>query len=143
MEVEQNWLSRFMRNYGIRPYSFRGNLRHPIQTMRYQWYCFYFGVGNIIRFWRAVWHFDTCDYSGLMDLMRVATKTMAIHHRNHGHCVGSDRTAHQLRVVSELCKRLRDDDYAELAGHSRYEQMSEGGTASMGQTSWDTWQTGR
>lgn len=111
----RSWFVRFIRDHGIRPYSLWGNFRHPIETIRFQWYCFYYGICNIVRFWRVVWRFDTCDYTGLLELMQAATKQMAIDHRDHGHLVNSERTAHQLFIVSELCRRLAADDYFDLA----------------------------
>lgn len=121
------WFGRFIHDYGIQPYNFWGNFHHPWLTLRYQYLCFIYGVRNFWRFRRAVWNFDTCDYSGLLALMREATKRMSEHHRDHGHCINADRTAKQLFIVSALCGRLGGDTgtYEELAGYARYDTMNE------------------
>lgn len=85
----------------------------------YQAHIWGFGMRlrNIRLFADAVWHFDTCDYAPLLRLIHVATKEMARLYKEHGMVVGSERTARQLTVVAELCRRLEADDHFTQAGY--------------------------
>jgi hypothetical protein len=44
--------------------------------------------------------------------METATKDMHNCHKNHGHLMKSEQTAKELLIVSEICKRLREDEYS-------------------------------
>jgi len=94
--------------------------------MRWRLWCLYVGLRNCWRFRSVVWHFDTCDYAPLMDMLSTAARLMATHHQKHGKVTSSERSAKQLLIVSELCRRLEADDYPELAGyeHAAYPQWS-------------------
>jgi hypothetical protein len=80
-------------------------------------WCFWTRVRFLRLFAYSIWHFDTCDYAPLLRIIHVATKEMARLYREHPLVVGAEKTAKQLTVVSELCKRLEADDYFENAGH--------------------------
>lgn len=86
---------------------------------------FWFRVRCVIMFADAVWHWDSCDYSPTVRLMEIAFRRMMILHRDHGCLLKATRTAKQLLIVSELCKRIQEDNYADLAGHANYDSMSE------------------
>lgn len=68
---------------------------------------------NMWLFRKAMWHYKSYDYSGLLYLMETATKDMHECHRDHGHLMRSEETAKELLVVSTLCKRLREDNYTD------------------------------
>lgn len=72
---------------------------------------------NIRIFWRAVLDFNTCDYSGLLQLMEISLRAMRDLHRDHGVTVGRERTARQLTVAAELCRRLNEDRHFQNAGY--------------------------
>lgn len=69
-----------------------------------------------VFFW-SVWYFDTCDYSGLLRLLQTAAHQMRVHHEKHGMVTSSPRSAKQIMIVENLCKRLYRDDYFENAGY--------------------------
>lgn len=124
-EAEYGWFRRFIHNHGIPPHNFYGNFKHPLGTVRYQWLCFRYGIRNLFWFGRAVWNFDTCDYVHMLELVRISALKMAEYHEKHGVTVGRERTAHQLRMVAELSRRIIVDNYSDLAGHARYNQMTD------------------
>lgn len=68
---------------------------------------------NIWIFRKALWAYRSWDYSGLLNLMETATKDMSNAHENHGHFVRSKDTAKELRVLSHILKRVREDNYTE------------------------------
>lgn len=43
--------------------------------------------------------------------METAARDMSDCHKNHGHLMKSDQTAHELKVWTELLKRIREDDF--------------------------------
>jgi hypothetical protein len=45
-------------------------------------------------------------------LIETATKDMHNCHKNHGHLMKAEQTAKELLIVSEICKRLREDEYS-------------------------------
>lgn len=83
------------------------------------WYDLYYGVRNFWLFGQAVWHFRDWDYVGLLNFIRISTRQMAICHRDRGITVSAPKTARKLTIVSELSKRLRDEDYFVNAGYER------------------------
>ena len=82
------------------------------EKIRWQHLTMRLGFKNLWRFRSAVWHFDTCDWAPMMRLMHVGFREMAIHHRDHSHTMGGPKRARQLMIVSELCRRLDDDEYS-------------------------------
>lgn len=82
---------------------------------------YYYDLKNGIHaYWvfrKTVWHFRSWDFSGLLKLMETATSEMYCCHRDYAHYVGAERTAKQLLIVRELCKRLREDKYFKKAGY--------------------------
>lgn len=79
------------------------------------------GLSNIPLFFEAVWHFRSWDSDGLLEIIQVATKEMSRCHKEFGHCMNSEKTAKQLIAASELCRRLREDNYFENAGYRQGE----------------------
>ena len=55
------------------------------------------------------------DYTGLLDVMEHQLKRMEHDFRFHGHCVGSDRSADEMRLARLLVERLRKEDYVSNA----------------------------
>jgi hypothetical protein len=98
------WLG-FKRRY---IYPFRWFYQSHIQGLRFRFRC-------IRIFASAVWHWDSCDYAPTLKLMEIAFKEISRLHSENGHLVSSDKTAKQTLIVSELCRRLHDDDYHDLA----------------------------
>jgi hypothetical protein len=88
-------------------------------------WCFVFRLRCVRLFASAVWHWDSCDYAPTLELMRIGFREMSRLHREHGHRTDSARIARKTLIVSELCRRLADDDYEMLAGHAHYERMNE------------------
>lgn len=68
------------------------------------------GLKNLWKFRKVVWHFSDGDYSSLLKVMQVASKELS----NHigGHNIGSraKKSARELVIVSELCRRLATED---------------------------------
>lgn len=91
------------------PRTFLKNLSHWYWDIRT-------GVRNLWIFFEAVWWFRSFDCTGLLGLMEVAAKRMAVCQQN-GYHVGKDKYARQLRVLAELCRRLRKDDYGDMHGY--------------------------
>lgn len=58
-------------------------------------------------------------------MMELCFRGISELHRDHGHVVDSDKVARETLIVAELCRRLHTDDYAELAGYDRYDEMNE------------------
>src|ERR1041385_7921722 len=58
---------------------------------------------------------SACDYAPTLKMMEIAFREIARLHSEHPHLVSSQKTARQTLIVSELCRRLHDDDYHELA----------------------------
>jgi hypothetical protein len=86
---------------------------------------FGFRLRCVRLFAAAVWHWDTCDYAPTLHMMEIAFREISRLHRENGITSDSRKVARRTLVVSELCRRLHDDDYAELAGHARYDRMSD------------------
>lgn len=70
-------------------------------------------IRSVWLFRKALWNYRSWDYTGLLYLMETATKDMSECHKNHGHLVRSEQTAKELRVLSNLIKRVREDNYTE------------------------------
>jgi hypothetical protein len=88
-------------------------------------WCLGFRLHCVRIFASAVWHFDTCDYAPTLRLMQIGFREMSRLHKEHGHVTDSHRIARRTLIVSELCRRLEEDNYETLAGYARYEQMNE------------------
>lgn len=54
--------------------------------------------------------FAPWDYEPMLRLMQKASREMSKHMKEHAIVKGSEKTARQLLVFSELCRRLADDD---------------------------------
>lgn len=59
----------------------------------------------------VLWRDRDWDYSRLLAMMERKLRRMSDHLAKHGHTVGSDRHAKQLKIAAELCKRIRLDAY--------------------------------
>lgn len=70
-------------------------------------------IRNFLVFRKVLWNYRRWDYSGLLEFMEVATKDMSECHKDHGHLVRSEETAKELKVMSLLLKRIREDKYYE------------------------------
>lgn len=66
---------------------------------------------NVIVFRKVLWRYRSWDYYGMLGFMETSAKDMAKCHENHGHLVGSENTAKELRVFAEYMKRIRESDY--------------------------------
>jgi hypothetical protein len=66
---------------------------------------------NLWTFKRALYEYASWDYSGTLRLMETAFKDMSESHKNHSQHLCQDRKVRELIILSELCKRLREDDY--------------------------------
>ena len=68
-------------------------------------------IRNIFVFRKALWNYRSFDYSGMMMFMEESAKDMAECHENYGNLVRSKQTAKELRILSEIFKRINDDEY--------------------------------
>src|SRR5687768_6481471 len=59
----------------------------------------------------AVWHWDSCDYAPTLRLMEIAFREMSRLHTENGITMDAHKVARKTLIVSELCRRLHDDDY--------------------------------
>lgn len=67
---------------------------------------------NLWLFRKCLWNYQSWDYSGLLMFMETASRDMHECHKNHGHLMRSDKTAKELLIFSNLCKRIREDEYS-------------------------------
>ena len=51
------------------------------------------------------------NYSCLLQAMEDWLENASKQHSKHGHLVGSDKTAKQMKVAAALIKRIREDEY--------------------------------
>ncbi len=51
------------------------------------------------------------DYSSLLTLMEVWLRNSSHKHKTKGNLLRSDKTAKEMRIASELIKRIKDDEY--------------------------------
>lgn len=72
-------------------------------------------IRNCIMFASAIWHWDWIDSGCTLKLMEIAFRHMSKMQAEHGHLVSSDKTSKQTLIVAELCRRLEQDDYFDLA----------------------------
>lgn len=86
-------------------------------NLRWAWWSFWFGCRNVRIFWSAVWHFNTCDYTSLLELIERAARQMRALHTEHPITADAGKVAKRLTVVAELCRRLREDNYFVNAGY--------------------------
>ena len=107
------WL-KFKRRY---IYPFRWFYQSHIWGLRFR-------LSNVRRFASVVWHWDTCDWSPTVRMMEIAFKGISDLHRTNGIVMDSEKIARQTLIVSELCRRLQSDDYAEIAGWHRIDEMN-------------------
>lgn len=83
---------------------------------------------NLYIFHKALWHYRSYDYSGLLLLMETATKDMSHTHKHYGIAIKSKQTAKELLIVSTLLKRLREDKYMDqVQGWKQVEDEPFGG----------------
>jgi hypothetical protein len=82
-----------------------------IRTLPNWWYHFQCGVRNLWAYRRIIWGQREWDYSSLLELMEFKMRRMGTGIRDADIHVGSQRTAKQLLVCAELCRRIRMDEY--------------------------------
>lgn len=71
----------------------------------------YYGIRNLIRYFRIIWNDRDWDYCYIYQLLNKKFTYMATLHENDGHLVRSSRTAKELRIAAYLAKRLADGNY--------------------------------
>ena len=86
---------------------------------------FWFRLRCVRLFASAVWHWDSCDYSPTLEMMNIAFREISRLHREHGQVVDSPRVARHTLIVAELCRRLGEGSYYDLAGYARFDQMTD------------------
>ena len=82
-------------------------IANPIKSVYYN---IKYGIKNLIRFRKVIWNFRPWDQSYLLNIMEETFTQMAEGH-DKGHLVKAPRSARELRVAANLCKRLSADDY--------------------------------
>ena len=87
-----------------------------LPNLRGWYYDIYYGISNLRTFFEAVWWFRAWDWDGLAGLIETSAREMRKSHLP-GHLLRAPRTAKQLLIVAELCKRLRENVYFEQAGY--------------------------
>jgi hypothetical protein len=81
---------------------------HPARRVVY-------GVRNLFAYLPIIWHDRDWDYSCMLDLWEFKFKRMAHLFEHYGHHVGDKEQARNLRMCAQLCARIRDDEYADIA----------------------------
>lgn len=69
-----------------------------------------------------LWNDRDWDFYYLLAFMERKLRRMADEAKNHGYHVGSDRNARRMLIASELCRRIKEDDY-EAAGMARLTEI--------------------
>lgn len=100
-----------------------GQSWHEVKyDLRAQWdeltsplWSFVHGLRNLRAYFPIIWNDADFDQCYLLELMEFKLGRMAKLHQNTGHLQRCLTTAKQLRVASELCRRVRVDEYCELA----------------------------
>lgn len=75
---------------------------------------------NVLRYLPVIWHDSEADYDGLLEFMEVKLRSMR-EWQKPGLTLGSvnaPKHYRQLTICSELCRRLREDDYYRNAGYA-------------------------
>lgn len=80
-----------------------------------------YGLFNFYLLGPVIWSFRTWDYAYFLNVMITMLEQMERHHRDYGACVDHHRTAKQIRTAKILCQRIRNGNYATLAGYDRYQ----------------------
>lgn len=71
------------------------------------------GVRNLIRYAPIIWFDRDWDDHYLLEILQFKFKNMAKAIGDNGHLVGREEYGRQLRVCSELCRRINEDEYLE------------------------------
>lgn len=69
-----------------------------------------------------LWNDRDWDFSYLLAFMERKLRRMADEARDHGYHTSSDRNARRMLIASELCRRIREDDY-ESAGMAQLTEL--------------------
>lgn len=117
-------MSRYHRRqfFGELWYSIRHPHRRDWFELRYAALCVWSDITypfkQPIWFLRTLWAYRDIlwndrdwDYTKLLLMMERKLRRMSGHIGKYGHHVGSERTARQLLIASELCRRIRADEY--------------------------------
>ena len=75
------------------------------------WYSWKHGITNLIKWAPTIWDDRDWDYDFFYMLMLKKLEFMENFYRNHGHCVGNEDVANQIKECCELIKILLEDDY--------------------------------
>ncbi len=75
------------------------------------------GIENVIRWVPLIWKDRDWDEYFLLRVMQFKLRKMGECFRDYGHLVHSDRYSRQCLVASELCRRLREDEYGDPKLH--------------------------
>lgn len=73
------------------------------------------GLRNIPLFFEAVWWFRAWDWTGMVELLEISAREMR-DVQTTGRHTGSERSAKQLMVIQNLCRRLREENYFDMHG---------------------------
>ena len=80
-----------------------------------RWSNFIYGLKNLIRWLPYIWEDRDWDWIYLARLMRFKIVEMACHFDEYGHHVDSDKCAKQMRICSELLRRMEEQPYYDNA----------------------------
>ena len=82
-----------------------------IRPLRSAWYNCKYGVINLIKWLPIIWGDRDWDHYYLYRILQKKLKHMENFHRNHGHCVGNEAWADQMKGCIKLIENLLDDEY--------------------------------
>jgi hypothetical protein len=75
---------------------------------------FWYGCVNLYHYIPIIWYDRDWDHHYMFVLWEKKFARMAYLFEHYGHHVGDKETAQRLRVCASLCRRILDDDYAEV-----------------------------
>lgn len=95
--------------YEVRYSAYRlwSDLIHPARRVVY-------GVRNIYAYFPLIWRDCDWDNSPMFLMWELKFRRMAHQHLVHGNHTNHVSVARTLRVCAALCKRIREDDYADV-----------------------------
>jgi hypothetical protein len=82
--------------------------------LRWHFYTVYYGLRNLIVWFKVIWRDDDCDWAFIYYILGFKLKRMAKFFKKYGHHVGSERDTHEMAIAAELCRRISLDDYQRL-----------------------------
>ncbi len=75
------------------------------------------GIRNLIRWFPIIWRDADWDWEFLARIMETKLRWMADHHERCGVALGRARDIRQMRVCTELLRRMQADEYFVHAGY--------------------------